>query len=410
MFGLRNLDKYKKFTLLFLIFIIGVTFYSPVRIGPITIRNFVTVLMLLSCIDHYRGVWIDRMFLAYIVFIFFCMISVLLDSYANPADFFSSKIFGYYLPCYVAYFAAYIYFVKYNLSAKPIIITLLLTGTLNAIVSILQFLQLDNIWHNIYSILCLPLPNLMDMYDERALDMDYSLGYYTTGIFQKAVINSYFLCLSSVLSFFVLLRSTNIKDTLLFFVLWIVNVVGLFVCQERAAFVLGLLGSSYLFFLIGRKNVPLLCVFFTIVFYFISNELDLDNLGRFSDMSYSGRERINNNSISFIMKNPIWGGLAHYSYIYKIPPHNLIFNAFIYSGIFGGLILMAIFFKQSWICVRNSISTNRNYELAVVSIALLAYQGNSFAHNASLATGDITIWLLWGIVSFGYRHAIFTKK
>lgn len=411
MFGFWNLDKYNKFTLLFIIFIIGVTFYGPVQIGSITIRNFVTVLMLLSCINHYRGMWIDRMFLAYIVFIFLCMISVLLDPYANPADFFSSKIFGYYLPCYVAYFATYIYFVKFNLHIKPIIVTLLFTGTLNAIVSILQFLQLNNVWHDIYSVLGLPLPNYLTAIEERDIDVDNMLGFTTTGLFQKAVANGYYLCLTSILSFLLLLKRTNIKDLILFFVLWLVNVIGLFVCQERAAFVLGLLGSSFVLFFSMRKSVPMLCIFVIAILYLVFNDLDIDveDLGRFSDMSYSNRAGINDNSIEFIMGNLLVGGLSHYQYLYHIPPHNIFYNAFIYSGVFGGFVILGIFFRQCWVCFKNSLSIDRNYGLAIISIALLAYQGNSFAHNSSLITGDVTIWLLWGMISFGYCHDGVTK-
>ena len=413
MFGLMNLDKYKKFTLLFLIFIIGVTFYGSVQIGPITIRNFVTVLMLLSCINHYRGMWIDRMFLAYIVFIFFCMISVLLDPYANPADFFSSKIFGYYLPCYVAYFASYIYFVKFNLSPKPIFIIFLITGMLNAIVSILQFLQLNNIWHIIYNLLGLSLPNYLTAIEESDIDVDNMLGFTTTGLFQKAVANGYYLCLTCILSFYLFFRRTNYKDVICFFLFWLINLIGLFVCQERAAFVLGLLGSFYMFFHSMRKSVPLSLLFVIIAIYLFSVniEFDEDTLGRFADMSYSSsRESLNNNSVSFLSTNLLIGGIAYYRHLFYIPPHNLFYNAFIYSGIFGGLILLGIFFRQCRRCVKYALSIDRNYGLAIISIALLAYQGNSFAHNSSLVTGDVTIWLLWGIISFGYCHDGFIIK
>ena len=83
-------------------------------------------------------------------------------------------------------------------------------------------------------------------------------------------------------------------------------------------------------------------------------------------------------------------------------PHNCFVNALLYGGVFGGSILVVMYFVQLGMLIKvvyNYILKKRGSSMLLVfSLAYLTYMVNSVVHNASLAAGNEMFFLLWAAV------------
>ena len=189
-----------------------------------------------------------------------------------------------------------------------------------------------------------------------------------------------------------------------------------FLTQERSPFLIAffVVGVGLYKMLVGRnkKYKPVLFIIFAVfIVWLIPYLYDVILTGdnRFSKKIEVEDARISiyNNAMSFIFKNPVFGGINYYFALGIKAPHNLFLNAYIYGGILGFSVLMTLIYKQCKLCVSEVLKriTYDNTIYIVFGLAYLAYTANGMLHNSSLATGDFMVWLLWGGFYFYYSKS-----
>ena len=120
-------------------------------------------------------------------------------------------------------------------------------------------------------------------------------------------------------------------------------------------------------------------------------------------MDLTGRDDIYRGALAYLSDNPIIGSSFEYMRLYGRMPHNLILSAFIYGGLFGGLVIIILLFKQLKVCVRHYFNNNFSFNLRVISMAVAycAVIADGIVHNLSIVNGDIIGWLIWSTL-LGY--------
>ena len=218
--------------------------------------------------------------------------------------------------------------------------------------------------------------------------------------------NGYFLSAATILS---LLNIKNGKIGIINWALFIFLFFALFATQERAGLGMGVLCcGTYIFINTkeNRSNIWAIALFVVFAVYFggqyFSSIIDIDTT-RYglegSDMG--GRKELSSGAWSYILSNPLGGAFDFFAKGNR-EPHNFIANSFLYGGILGGLVVIAIIFSQlvriTRIVVKSLSSHKYSYSIVVFSLMYLAYTGNSAFHNLSLVTGSDMFFLLWGAI------------
>ena len=172
----------------------------------------------------------------------------------------------------------------------------------------------------------------------------------------------------------------------------------------------------YLFFK-KYKILTLPLVFILVgILYIIVDVLNFgfQDLGRLQNLEDNEREIIYSLSLDFIKENLMFGGqLKSGEYLLSngasvSSSHNFILNAFVYSGVFGAVILVYLFIKLLINCIAYLI--NNNKPTLYIAIALIIYLLNSLTHNKSLVTGDEVIWILFGLLIVSSKNMDENKK
>jgi len=422
------------FKSLYIVFVIAVLFYGPVRLlYGLTPRHVAIVVMLIACMRQGVPFPMGRIVKAYLVFILSYLISATITGYIG------SVLITYYVAACVGFWATKILVVKYHYG-KLLFNILVITGVLDAIVTIGQTFgmlfsdQLVSLFH-------VTLPEkYLDMMNEGVYE-DQFLLLVRPGLFANLVYNGYFLMTAGVISLSLLAHKFNIQRL----IPWLVILVGCICVQERGPIVILTFLSALVFFkiLIIKRNTYLLFILvFGLLAYFLTGKIasmlpdqgmdsathttisafyednesssysqnDFLRLAKESRFANTGlddpyRIYIYGQSIDYIMDHPFIGGLHRLNAMYDIYPHNLLLNAFIYGGIVGGVAILLILFwqiKPLWRVLRNKIA-DTNTVCFFAGLAYLANTLNSLTHNISIVSGDEMIWMLWAAFYFEYR-------
>lgn len=335
---------------------------------------------------------LDKYFCIYLGFILFYVIASANTGFLSEAF---SKCIGYYLVCYVAYQSTKCLINKYD-SGVLLVYILLVIGVFDAIVTIFQFMG-DSRAFDVFETLCSKgsSDKLLDSFSSKG-----SLsGYVMPGIV-GGVVNGYFLSSMCALAFYQKeseLKLMNLALALLF-------LIALFMVQERTGAVVGALIVLYLFSKQFKKKINF-GVLFVLIFAFIYvfpiiSDYVFNDQSRYANMSLTDNVRSDflRQTIEYLEYNPL-GSIDDYRRFNKFPPHNLVLNAFVYAGIFGGPFILVLLIVQTTRILPTLLSriTKSNQMSVLFGFVYMAYTLNSLMHNSSLVTGDSMFWVSWAV-------------
>ncbi len=379
-----------------LFFICGIFGGSQYIGGVVSYRQFMSVIMLAFCAYNWRYLYrtVNKYIVLYIAFILWWILSSMNEGLLDQSI---RLIFSQYLVSLVGYFATVLLYRKSG-SISVLIKIIFVTGSLNTIVSLLQFI--GN-----------PIGIDIGLYfvDEQAVTIINQLealsaggadGSYLFGLFGNAVYNGYFSMLLPFVPLYFYFNGNGVRK-FVYLTLSILFLVVLFLIQQRSCFLI----SSFLLIVIlyktkilnGPRTIACLFAILLLTFssgldYIINNDV-VQNSRLFSQHE-DVRESIYNNAINFIKDHLFFGGIETFRATALFSPHNIFLNAFIYGGLIGGLILIILYFSQLHLAYR----LLRNKHKASISIMFIALSLNSLLHNNSILTGDLLVWILWGAV------------
>ena len=382
------------FKILYVLFLVCQLLYGSYYIGGlVTPRQLMTVVMFIVCYKM-NMIKFDKYIKLYIVFLVFYGMSSALTGYLGM---FFRQFVGYYIVAYVAYQSTKILINKYR-AENLIFYTFCGIGLFDAVITIGQYWFLP--W----------VDRIVDFFsfvgsrglEELQEDNDSLEGVAVPGIVGD-VMNGYFLpvvCIFLWYNRFVIFK-------LRIFVLWFIAALGLSYVQQRTGFATGIMASLYILYKIlsYRMGIASKCIFFVfaVVIITIGLSYGFDYIAE-SESRYalgtdmSTRSRLYSKCFNYMLANPL-GGI--FECAEKIGmPHNLFLNAFIYGGYIGGLFVLYIIFDQLKICVRTLVRINvkEQFALLLMVLAWFSFLICSFAHNLSVVTGDVHVWIFWAAI------------
>ena len=382
-----------RFKISYILFFVLALLYSSVRVfGGLTPRNLVTVYMFIICFWEDRRLYWDKWLTLYSIFVFFFGLSSAITGYLTP---FLRRLIGFYFVAYVGYWSTIILAKKYN--ALPMLAKLFIfIGLLDAFFTIGQFF-------NISFITSLP-PALGIIVDDSILDSldtgDEAFGLSLPGIMATDVYNGYFLMVVGILSLYFL------KGGFKFIALvpWGVSVVASFMVQQRGPFYILVLLSMFMLYrtLAQSKSKFKVAIIMILLFalpfaaeFFIDYLMSGDS--RFNiGLASTNRDIIFQQCLTYINDHILLGGY----YQSKLAPHNQILSAWIMGGLVGVVIILWMVVSQSILSIKLAFSriTESSFVYIVFSLAFLGFTMNSMLHNAGIISGDLVLWILWGVI------------
>lgn len=398
-----------KFKFFYILFFITSLFYPfAYVVGPISVRHIMAAIMLvwLIVIKEFR---MDKFLWGYSFFLLLYGLSSILTGFGGE---FLSKLLGTYLACVTFYMSTKTMIVKYN-ALKWIIVAILAVACIDALVTIGQFFN-NPIAKGVT--LLLRVQNVDDILWEK-YDSGGALGGVAAAGLLGDIQNGYFLSAAVILS---LLNISSGKIRIINWLLFVYLFFALFVTQERSGLLFGAF-SCFIYIVINtrfhRRNIIIILAAIIFALYYggsyIGNLIDIDNtrygmLG--SDMG--GRSELSQGVWQYLLHNPLGGALEFFAEGNR-EPHNFMANSFLYGGIFGGVILMAIILWQMIVVFRivynSAFKIPYSSVLVVFSLMYFAYTGSSAFHNLSLPTGCEMFFIIWGVVSALYRRENFSR-
>lgn len=398
---MNNSFIYKSF-----VYIYSYTILCAFGFGQITIPGFPFnigqigyVILMIYCFIIDRKLLFDKYLILYAVFMFFFFISSVLTYYEQIFyDFFIRKLFTL-IPLYWGTKIL----ISHIKSIKPLILPLLFIGILDSFVTITQVYNLG-IFDGFVSFLQVADENLMEQIEMKNR-RDIVMGLSMNGIYSSAVHNGHNLLFIFCASFTLLKNKINIIRILPSLIVF----VGIFYCQQRSAFLLSIAAIIiFTYFFIKKKLLKLYQVgFFIILLVIVSiiNSTTLSDLfaeTRLSNISLNNRIVISNDAINYFLDNPLTGGMYKFTRLYGLPPHNLLINAFMAGGLFGGMVLVYMVVIQFSRIIR-SVTKNYSYYLMVFATTFTMLIGDSMFHNTGYVEGDNATFITWAIIMFSNK-------
>ncbi|MDD6150483.1 MAG: O-antigen ligase family protein [Bacteroides sp.] len=384
------------------IFILSVVLFGSITVGPLSIRVYVTSVMMLYLVSKtinnrsFKYIPIGHSLLRlYIAFLVLMGFSLMFNGEIFEYDYFR-KLLAYHLVCIVA-FLAIERFVNNYINLQRIILLLSLTLLLNNIVTILQYFDSSMGWA------------IGMAFDDIESNIDYASTHetmlgasQTPGIFGGVVRNAFYIAVIGPL----VLTFTDIRNKkfirLLGVIIVVTSVISCFMTQQRTAFALILLSLGVCMYSEFRRK-PILVLLFalTICGLLYRYRLSTDDLGRFADNTDDMRRGLYVAAIDYIAQHPIFGGPMEFQRTAGLSSHNLILDSWIFAG-FGGFIIMLILFIKTIIKgVKTMIvGLRKNQDGYMIFTALSALNATLYGllHNTSYLTGDVIIFISLSIM------------
>lgn len=377
-------------------------------VGPFSIRVYMTVIMMfflllkgLSSGGRISNSYPlpQKILVVYLLFIVFAAIALWANGEYSEFDF-NKWILANYLNCFVTYFAID-YFISGRKELRAMWIFLILFGSVNAIITILQFMG-NPIGKGIAMAFTTVSAVQADMLDEHGVNANLLLGEgLPIGLFGYVFTNGMMLSVLGVL----LMGKNDLNKKLINIALvglLLINVYASYATQERAAFFLLVFLIIYLIFSgsFSRKiKVTSACLILIAVVYILPQLLLSDSLGRLTSVSFEEDSRgdIWSYAFEFLKENLMFGGPIAYSKKTEIAPHNFFLFVFIYYGLIAGIIISYMYLLMTWQSIRTLLG-KKNILTRAFAAACCIYSAICLFHNASIATGDATIFILYALM------------
>ena len=382
-----------KFKIIYLFFIVCAFLYGSYHIaGPLTLRQVAAILMCVICLFESKTFYIDKYLKGYFVFVAFWLISSLATG--NIVEYFQDLI-GFVFVAYIGYWATIILKKKYD-SLHILVYALIFIGMFDAVITICQSLYIP-VFDSFLELLHLePVNEKFLSKQSREVDMMFVA---IPGLYGSPVNNGHYLMISFITSF--ALQRYHFKPVGLVFS--IIILVGLFFCQQRGPFYLGVLLLTlilYVTYFRGKsiaKKVLMAFIVIAIAVLAVPTYLQNSSLLE-SRMSRGAEDEVRSelyaNTPEWLAEHPLGG-------IYELrkirAPHNFFLNAFVIGGWLGGMFVIYVLFVQlkpiAKVCLKTV--SEKNYLTFIFAVAYLGITGNSMVHNVSIITGDVASWIIW---------------
>ena len=353
------------------------------------------VLMFFVCLIKDKKFYFNKYWGLYLVFIAFYGLSSFVTGYGSL---FFQRLMGDFFVAYTACWATKIYVCKYS-SRKSFLVVLMILGVLDAIITIGQVYN----WPYVSSFVsALNLDINVTYYEAIEHDLDMTM-LVIPGMFRSGVMNGHFLMFATICSF-VLLSIKNKTIRLLGFATIFTTLLSSYLTQQRAGFFISLAFSVYLVFRLQtttRTKYKPVVYFFLIIIITSALSILWNSIGsvesRYTErgLSMTGRETIYASAFEYFLSNPL-GGFLSFINERQMYPHNFFLNALLMGGLFGGVLLIFMAFKQlKYIVVKLHWAPKRDIISWIIGLSFIATFIDSLVHNISLANGDILAWLSW---------------
>lgn len=379
------------FCVIYILFVISSLLFGSIYIGPMSMRQYMTIVMIIMCVYNQKKIWIDRSWILFILFLICLGITSMIH---NNISLYIHNLIGYYLVAYVGCWATVIIKNRYNINI--FIYTILSIGIIDSIFTILQA------YGNGYS---LEIGYIFSPNDIENMDVDEFASTSIPGIFGD-VYNGYVLLVSTILSYIIIIKNQSIFKYIPFLICFLAS----FFAQQRFPFYINIV---FLFIFIIKyikllsytnKILYIIIVSILISFiipYFISFSESHDMRYSVVGMDGGGREGLYHICKEYILQYPFSANIYHLRQLYGFSPHFLIYNMFIYGGFFGFIFLLGILvihIRKVFNILKLNVS-NMNIVNMTLAMALLGFIGNTLTHNSSFVTGDVLYWMIFGGLS-----------
>lgn len=389
-------------------FVISTLIFGSVFIGPMSIRVYMTVLMILFLLLKFSYVLkqLPKIYiLLYVIFILFVGVSTAFNGDMTLGEYIKI-VLSTFLVSIVAYYATG-YFI--NTSRKLYIIYWVLISVLlfTSIVTIMQYTGIPIGWV-VGEFFAQADPDIIDKIENVGDLQENLLGVsFARGVFNHPVKNAMFIASISILPLGGIINDrNNLLMRTLYTAVYIVATVACFMTQQRSAFYILVAISLVIVFCATRKKMLLLFVCgmifwaeLPIIYEYISS----DAVGRLSVLNLTddtGREVLWYNARNFIYENILFGGPVKFMQMNNgLPSHNFFYSAFIYGGLFGGFIVVYLFIKIiAYIVSKMKSNLCKSNYTGILSASLFVFLIQGFFHNGSLVEGEVIILLLLSLI------------
>lgn len=391
--------------ILLLFFLFSVLLLGSFHIGGFSVRVIASIAMMAFLFLRSRKANYlplkKKPILIYTAFLLITFLSKELSSNLSGVDEvspFATRLSAYFLLCYIAYISIDRIAISVT-DIKKILILLCGICVIDDVVTYLQYsgnsigTGLGMMFSTSEGDYLRKVAENLDRLDEIQIAMP--------GVFGHGAVNGYMVSTLGILTVYYLVGN-GWKYWKFGVVLFTLALLGAFSCQERSGF-----GLLLLFALISiwkfsarffKFSVPLFLLLFIISNYDSLVDLLLtQDIGRYSELTKfdNNRAMLLKNALDFIQDHLLLGGDVLYGSIYGLTPHNVIPHAFIYSGVFGAIVVLYLTFymlRDAYRIIKASTAGTMSYFFAC---ALTIYLLNGFFHSSSLITGDVIIWILY---------------
>lgn len=387
--------------LLYLLLSFAISFGGTIRIGGITPRQVMSVVMFLICLRNYKDFkpYLGSFLPLYFSYLCLALISAFFDGFVGD---FIKTLVSQHLVAMVCCASMLVYY-KRKGNFDVIVNGFLFCGFLNAVVCLMQYV--DNplgvgigylfIGENDYQ---------ANRHMEQLVDGTGS--GYLLGMRSDAVHNGYFMMIMPFFFIHFYKQMKKIKFKFIKKVLLILGLIFLFtvilLIQERSCILISVLVFLLYLWKIFKCSNPskqmqyiiVSSIFMGLLLYFaLPPFIEYLSDSRFTSSDSSVRTNIFNGCIEFIPSNLLLGGWQTFIAKYDFPPHNIFLNACVEAGILGLIIASVLYIKQ----IRIALSVSHYNRNSLICYAFLAYTLNSQLHNDSILSGDAIVWILWGM-------------
>lgn len=389
--------------ILFLIYISAIILCGSINIGPISIRVIATSLMivylLISPKKEKRSSNIDNSYIWLYLWFSILMGFALLINGEFIEFGFVKNFLAYNLVSIIA-FLAVSRFITTPERVNQLIITLLSIILADSIVTVLQFNGNPIGWTVGY------LFSNIDKSVTKVADRDTLLGISATpGIFGDVVKNALYLAVIAPLGLCLINSKNSYKLKIFAIIVILCSCIAAFMTQQRAAFAMLIMIILLSIYILFRKKtilfISILAASLLFILCYSDYSFDYD-MGRLGEHKDQHREELASQAIDFIITHPIWGGPVSFINQAKLPAHNLILDSYVYSGLFGFIIMMVLFIKtilKSLGIMIMGMHNKNDYMIIIFSAAsVICCMGYGLFHNTSFLSGEVIVFILLAIM------------
>ena len=108
----------------------------------------------------------------------------------------------------------------------------------------------------------------------------------------------------------------------------------------------------------------------------------------------SGRAYIYQESVEYIQDHFFLGGAVDC----PVVPHNVLFSALINAGLFGGLVIIVLYFKMLYAGARIILNRKKVISYSVIYASGFGiYMLIGLTHNENIVNGSVMCWLFFAL-------------